>query len=84
MNAELYPFGRNKVRIKFPETIKIGLNIQEIKIIENLIDLTRSEIHTRNVWLYSFNFAGMRIADVLRTRWCDIVDFSIEWEKILN
>ncbi len=84
VNRELYPFGGNRIRIKFPETIKVGLNIQEIKIIENLIDLTLSEAHTRNIWLYSFNFAGMRIADVLKTRWSDINDNRLQYRMGKN
>ncbi len=73
-NKELYPFGSDKVRIKFPDTTKVGLNISEIRKIESLENLTNREIHARNIWLYSFNFAGMRISDVLRTRWSDIYD----------
>ena len=84
VSRELYPFGGNKIKIKFPESIKIGLNIQEIKIIENLVDLTASERHSRNVWLYSFNFAGMRTADVLRTRWSDINDNRLQYRMGKN
>jgi integrase len=84
VNRALYPFGRNNIRIKFPETVKIGLNIQEIKVIENLSDLKPTEVHTKNVWLYSFNFAGMRIADVLRTRWCDINDNRLQYRMGKN
>ena len=68
-SRELYPFDYDKIRIKFPETTKVGLNISEIKKIENLEGLTFREIHARNIWLYSFNFASMRVADVLKTRW---------------
>ena len=84
VSRELYPFGGNKIKIKFPESIKIGLNIQEIKIIESLNDLSPSQKHARNVWLYSFNFAGMRIADVLRTRWSDISDNRLQYRMGKN
>ncbi|WP_179021850.1 site-specific integrase [Winogradskyella forsetii] len=84
VNRELYPFGGNRVRIKFPETVKIGLNIQEIREIENLDNLTPSEFHARNVWLYSFNFAGMRVADVLRIRWSDINDNRLQYRMGKN
>lgn len=80
---ELYPFGSDKIRIKFPETTKIGLTILEIQRIESLENLTHGETHTRNVWLYSFNFAGMRVSDILKTRWSDIYDnrFHYKMEK---
>ncbi|SIQ20811.1 site-specific integrase [Maribacter ulvicola] len=73
-DKDLYPFGSDKIRIKFPETTKVGLTISEIRKIEALNNLTFGEIHARNIWLYSFNFAGMRVSDVLRTRWSDIYD----------
>lgn len=49
-----YPFGAGKVKIKFPESEKIGLTTEEILTIERLTDLTELEIHARNVWLYCF------------------------------
>ncbi|MBU2949333.1 site-specific integrase [Tamlana agarivorans] len=74
ISKELYPFGSDKIRIKFPETTKVGLTISEIKKLQSLENLTFREIHARNIWLFSFNFAGMRISDILRTRWSDIYD----------
>jgi len=73
-DKRFYPFGSDKIRIKFPETTKVGLNISEIIKIETLNNLPFEEIHARNIWLFSFNFAGMRVADVLKTRWSDIFD----------
>ncbi|WP_420320357.1 phage integrase SAM-like domain-containing protein [Flagellimonas sp.] len=66
-----YPFGRgkNKIQIKFPETRKIGLTKEEIIALESLADLSEGEQHALNVWMYSFNFAGMRVSDVLKERW---------------
>jgi len=49
-----YPFGADKIRIKFPETEKVGLTIEEIKEIEGLENLNKQENHARNVWLFSF------------------------------
>lgn len=81
---ELYPFGGDKIRIKFPESNKIGLNIQEIQKIEGLKNLTIVEQHTRNVWLFSFNFAGMRVSDVLKIRWADINDDRLQYRMHKN
>lgn len=73
VEQKYYPFGKNKIRIKIQNSIKIGLDEEEIKKIEGL-DLQKSTTiwHTRNVFLFSFYFAGMRISDVLRTKWSDI------------
>jgi integrase len=84
VSRELYPFGTDKIRIRFPETSKVGLNIIEIKRIENLTNLTPIETHSRNVWLYSFNFAGMRVSDVLRTKWSDIYDDRLHYRMHKN
>ena len=70
----MYPFGGDQIKIKFPEITKIGLSIIEVRAIKALDYLTRDEIHTRNVWLFSFNFAGMRVTDILWTKWSDIYD----------
>lgn len=72
VKRKYYPFGKGKIKIKYPETKKIGLNVDEIKRLEQLIGLPREEEHARNMWLYSFNFAGMRVSDVLKIRWSDI------------
>lgn len=84
ISRELYPFGTDKIRIRFPETSKVGLNILEIRRIENLTNLSPIERHTRNVWLYSFNFAGMRVTDVLKTKWKDIYDDRLHYRMNKN
>lgn len=84
ISKELYPFGIGKFKIKFPETVKIGLNQQEIKkllMTDNLSDIER---HSLNVWLYSFYFAGMRVSDVLFTRWSQIYDGRLHYRMGKN
>lgn len=73
VDQKYYPFGRSGYKIKIPQGNKIGLEMEEIISIENIALTKDSPIwHTRNVWLISFYFAGMRISDVLRLRWSDI------------
>jgi len=79
-----YPFGADKVRIKFPETEKIGLTISEVQKIENLENLSVEHGHTRNVWLFSFYLAGIRVGDVLKIRWSDIYDGRIHYRMNKN
>jgi len=61
-----YPFGKGGISCKRPEGEKIGLDVEEVKKIED-IDLSDYSYldHARNVWLFSFYFAGMRAGDVL-------------------
>lgn len=74
VDRKYYPFGSDKIHIKFPESIKIGLTSEEISTLETVqLDNPRQH-HARNVWLFSFYFAGMRISDVLRLTWSDMQD----------
>lgn len=89
IDRKFYPFGSDKIRIKFPETEKIGLSVEEMHVLESLENLTPQEEHARNVWLFSFFLAGMRIADVLQIRWSDIYDGRLHYrmnknEKLLS
>lgn len=72
-DRKYYPFGAGKIRIKFPESIKIGLSSEEVKQLED-VELQKGSFdnHARNLWLFAFYFAGMRISDVLRLKWSDI------------
>ena len=84
VDAKLYPFGKGKIRIKFPETEKVGLSISEVQKIEQLQDLTPQELHAKNVWLFSFYLAGMRVADVLKIKWSDIFDERLHYRMNKN
>ena len=89
VDRKLYPFGADKIRIKFPESEKVGLTIEEIQSIEALEDLTEQQSHARNVWLFSFYLAGMRVGDVLMIKWSDIYDGRLHYrmgknEKLLS
>ncbi|MVM32503.1 tyrosine-type recombinase/integrase [Spirosoma sp. HMF4905] len=67
------PFGKDKMVIKFPESGKVGLSPAEIKNLET-VHLAERPNHCRNLWLFAYYFAGMRVSDVLRLRWNDIQD----------
>lgn len=79
-----YPFGAGKIRIKLPETEKIGLSLEQVQAIENLENLTPQEEHARNIWLFSFYLAGMRVADILHIRWSDIYDGRLHYRMNKN
>jgi integrase/recombinase XerD len=52
MATKLYPLGKDKIQIKFPESLKVGLDEEEVRAIEALKLPVGSTIwHTRNVWL---------------------------------
>lgn len=65
------PFGADGVSIRFPQSLKIGLSEEDVALIEN-VQLQELYHHARNLWLFSFYFAGMRVSDVLRIKWSDI------------
>lgn len=84
VDRRLYPFGSDKIQIKFPETQKVGLKKEEIIALESTFDLSENELHARNVWLFSFYFAGIRVADVLKIRWNDIYDDRLHYRMDKN
>jgi len=84
VNIENYPFGRGKYQIKFPESRKIGLNIQEIKVLEKMKGLTKAQKYALDVWLLSFYFAGIRISDVLTLKWSDFYDKKLHYRMEKN
>lgn len=69
-DPKFYPFGKGKIKIKIPDSTKMGLSKEDVTKIEAL-ELEGLANHARNVWLFSFYFAGMRISDVLRLKWSD-------------
>jgi integrase/recombinase XerD len=82
---EYYPFGKGKIKIKFPDSIKIGLSPQEVKQLETLeLAIDSTEHHARNLWLFSFYLAGMRISDVLRLKWSDIQNNRLHYSMGKN
>lgn len=68
------PFGDGGIKIKLPNSSKVGLSLEEINSLEAVDLKENSHNHARNLWLISFYFAGMRASDVLRLRWSDIQD----------
>ncbi len=82
---KFYPFGRGKIEIKFPDTKKVGLNSKELEQLENLkLEPSSSYWHSRNLWLFSFYFAGMRISDVLKLTWNDLRDDRLHYAMSKN
>ncbi len=74
IDAKNYPFGKDKVQIKLPESEKIGLTREEVQLLENANNLTPAQQQAVHVWLLSFYFAGIRVGDVLKLRWTDLRD----------
>ncbi|MCF8275570.1 MAG: site-specific integrase [Flavobacteriales bacterium] len=75
VQAKHYPFAGDMEKIRIKGGLKIGLTQEEIQRIEAL-ELERGTPiwHTRNVWLFAFYFAGIRVSDVLKMTWADIKD----------
>ena len=75
VSQKYYPFAGEKEKIRIGSGNKIGLTAEEVIKIENLAAESHSSIwHTRNIWLVSFYFAGIRISDVVALKWTDIKD----------
>lgn len=85
VDPKFYPFGNNKIRIKFPDSLKVSLTIEEVKKLEDLeLDKGSYNNHARNVWLLSFYFAGMRVSDLLRLKWSDFYNGRLHYSMGKN
>jgi integrase/recombinase XerD len=85
VDRKYYPFGRGKIVIKFPDTIKLGLTEAEVLQLEAVeLPVDSTEHHARNLWLFSFYLAGMRISDVMRLTWTDIQDGRLHYSMGKN
>ena len=75
VDRKFYPFGKGKIIIKFPESIKIGLSEEEVKAFEDIeLKEESPQWHARNVWFFCFYLAGMRVSDALRINCSDVRD----------
>lgn len=75
ITKEDYPFsGKSGYRMSMPESQKIALEEKEVLAIEKieLKEKTNTWFHAKNAWIFSLCFGGMRIGDVLKTKWTDI------------
>lgn len=85
VDRKYYPYGKGKIIIKTPETIKVGLTAEEVKRLEDAeLPSGTFEDHCRNLWLFSFYFAGMRISDVYRIKWSDIQNGRLHYAMAKN
>lgn len=66
------------MKIKFPDSVKVGLNREEIERLEK-VKLPEKADHARNLWLMSYYFAGVRISDVMRLKWSDVQDGRLHY-----
>lgn len=80
-----YPFAGEKEKIRINSGNKIGLSREEIIKLEDLqLDKNTSIWHTKNVFLFSYYFAGIRISDVLEMKWSDFVDGRLYYQMNKN
>jgi integrase/recombinase XerD len=85
VDQKYYPFGQDKIKIKFPDSMKIGLILDEVKLLEELVLNDGSYLnHARNIWLFSFYFAGMRVSDILRLTWSDFQNDRLHYAMAKN
>lgn len=80
-----YPFAGEKEKIRIKSGNKIGLTKEEIEKIELLEFMPHSSIwHTKNIWLFAYYFAGVRISDVLKLQWSNFVDGRLYYQMNKN
>ena len=86
VGREYYPFGgRDKIQLKSVEGKKIGLEASELNLIRKHKFPKDSPLwNTRSVFLLAFNFAGIRISDLLLLRWSDVQNNRLQYKMGKN
>ena len=85
VDTKNYPFAGDNEKIRIGSGNKIGLTREEIQKIETLeLEEGTSINHTRNVWLFAYYFAGIRISDVLQLKWSDFMDGRLYYQMHKN
>ena len=80
-DKNLYPFGIGKIIVRFPESQKVGLNEEEVRLMEEA-EFTPAEKNldfARDVWMFTFYLAGIRSSDALNLKWKDCTDNRITY-----
>jgi integrase/recombinase XerD len=78
------PFGEDGIKIKFPDTTKVGLSEEDVEALENVVLPDPDHDHARNLWLFSFYFAGIRVSDVFRLKWSDFQNGRLHYSMGKN
>lgn len=85
VKKEQSPFGSDDgVKIKFPETKKVGLSAENVIALENVRLTNPRHDHARKLWLFSFYFAGMRVSDIFRLKWSDFQNYRLHYSMNKN
>jgi len=79
-----YPFGKGRISIKQTSSTKIGISVTDLRKLERIELSDKSQDHARNLWLFAYYFAGMRISDVLRLRWTDFQNDRLHYKMGKN
>ena len=78
------PFGEGGMKIKFPDSKKVGIAPEDVKALEEVELTDPRHDHARKLWLFSFYFAGMRVSDVFRLKWSDFQNYRLHYSMGKN
>jgi integrase len=78
------PFGEGGIKVKFPDSKKVGILPEDVKKLENADLPDPRHDHARKLWLFSFYFAGMRVSDLLRLKWSDFQNYRLHYSMGKN
>jgi len=84
ITKEQSPFGEGGVKIKFPDTRKVGITAEDVEKLETVQLSDARHDHARKLWLFSFYLAGMRVSDVMRLKWSDVRDGRLHYSMGKN
>lgn len=79
VKKENSPFGEGGIKIRFPDSKKVGIAPEDVTALEEVELLDPRHDHARKLWLFSFYFAGMRVSDLLRLKWSDFQNYRLHY-----
>ncbi|WP_158973876.1 phage integrase SAM-like domain-containing protein [Cellulophaga sp. L1A9] len=74
LNADYYPFGKNKYKIPRTKKVKKALNSNELKVLFESKTANSNEAKAKDFWFFSFACNGINPKDIALLKYSDIKD----------
>lgn len=72
INEMIYPFGKNKYKMRAPRPVKDALNKQELKTLMDAEPQNEFQEKAKDFWFLSFACNGINLKDLAYLKWKDI------------
>jgi len=81
ISQEIYPFGKNKYKIKTSSNVKKALTADEVKLLFQGMPKTPEQEQAKAFWFFSYLCNGMNVKDIIELRCKDVDDEKITFVR---